>query len=264
MGQQNRYRFPDIPKEVSGVAADFLSNLFMDAEFLDFLTDSAVVGDWAAYTLEGALEGSYEKELKPLDLAKSNPGSRTRFLRLRSQILFEMFLSRLVDNFDVYLVELIREVLQRQPRMLQLQQPSISLEEALSYKSTEELVHRVIERKVADLSYQGFDRLQEWCAARGIPLIVSGAEREAVVKLIGTRNLIAHNRCIIDEQYCAKVGVGLEMVGQRRLITSDDFLRAQALLLRVVLATDIAAIEKFKLGTVSVGNLKRPTTRSKA
>ncbi|HEX5760154.1 MAG TPA: hypothetical protein VF121_13265 [Thermoanaerobaculia bacterium] len=249
---KNEYNFPDLPAESSQCAADFLTSLYSDAQFLDFLTNSAVVGDWAAHTLEGALEGVYNKALKPYDLAKANPGARTRFLRQRRQILFEMFLGRLVDNFQVYLVDLIRAVLRREPRMLQLQQPSISLEEALRYRTTDELIHRVIERKIADLSYQGFERLQEWCASRGIVLVTSEAEKGEVIELIGTRNLIAHNRCLIDEQYCTRVGIGVEKIGQPRMLESSDFLKAQALLLRIVLATDVAAVLKFRLIKVPV------------
>ncbi len=95
-----------------------------------------------------------------------------------------MFVARLVDNFQKYLVDLIREILRSKPAMLSTKQQAISLEDVLKHGSIEGLVHDVIERRVNTLSYDGFADLQKWCAERGIQIKVAPSKRDAVVELI--------------------------------------------------------------------------------
>ena len=95
-----------------------------------------------------------------------------------------MFVARLVDNFQKYLVDLIREILRSRPAMLSTKQQAISLEDVLKHGSIEGLVHDVIERRVNTLSYDGFADLQKWCAERGIQIKVAPSKRDAVVELI--------------------------------------------------------------------------------
>ena len=229
-----------------------------DFRLFHFIIDSVLEGDWVSYVADQALGGKEEyKDLDPAKLATANPGSRTRFLRNQRQILLEMFVSRLVDNFQSYLVDLIRLVLRSRPTMLSTSQQSLTLEELLKYGSIEELVHDVIERKVNSLSYEGFTELHAWCADRGIPLQVSGQSRIAVIELIATRNVIAHNRGIVDERYVRIVGSPRFALGAHRALEVDDLFDALGILHRVVFETDEAAIQTFGLSSTTMVEEKR-------
>ena len=208
-----------------------------DFRLFHFIIDSVLVGDWVSYVTDQALGGKEEyKDLDPAKLATANPGSRTRFLRTQRQILLEMFVSRLVDNFQSYLVDLIRLVLRSRPTMLSTSQQSLTLEELLKYGSIEELVHDVIERKVNSLSYEGFTELHAWCADRGI---------------------IAHNRGIVDERYVRIVGSPRFALGAHRALEMDDLFDALGILHRVVFETDEAAIQTFGLSSTTMVEEKR-------
>jgi len=212
-----------------------------------------LAGDWVSYVADQAVADKDDyKELDPAKLATANPGPRTRFLRNQRQILLEMFVSHLVDNFQSYLVDLIRLVLRSRPTMISSSQQSLTLEELLKYGNIEELVHDVIERKINSLSYEGFADLHAWCADRGILLQLSGQDHKSVVELIATRNVIAHNRGVVDERYVRIVASPRFAIGASRALEVNDLFDALALLHRVVFETDEAAIQKFGLGSTPI------------
>lgn len=231
----------------------------VDIRFFGFICDTAISIDYAAHIARRALDGVELKEKEPSDLARSEPGIRTRFLRENSQALLEMFVSRLVDNFQKYLVDLIREILRSKPAMLSTKLQTMTLEDVLKHESIEGLVHDVIERRVNTLSYDGFSDLQKWCAERGIQIKVIPSKRDAIVELISTRNIIAHNRCFVDERYLRSVKNSNFNVGDCRKLEVDDLFDGIELLDGVVFQTDSMARRKFGLTTVAIrsaGNAK--------
>jgi len=255
----DRHRhLPVPPSRATTAGSAYFQAASSDFGLFHFIIDSVLAGDWVAYVAGQALNDKEEyKALDPATLAAANPGPRTRFLRDRRQILLEMFLSRLVDTFQSYLVDLIRLVLRSRPTMLSTSQQSLTLEELLKYGTIEELVHDVIERKVNALSYEGFTDLHAWCVDRGIPLNVSGQDRGAVVELIATRNAIAHNRGFVDDRYVRVVGTSRFAIGARRVLEVDDLFDALALLHRVVGDTDEVAIQKFGLSAPPMADVTR-------
>ena len=86
---------------------------------IHFVIDLALRGDFVAHIARQALDGKKDyKAQTPAELAKTNPGAATTALRQSSQELLEMFVSRAVDNFEVYLVAMVRLVLNKEPRIL--------------------------------------------------------------------------------------------------------------------------------------------------
>ena len=71
-----------------------------------------------------------------------------------------MFLTRIVDNFQVYLTEIIRMVLRKRPEILSGRKQEISLGYILDFNSIESLTQDIIEAKVNSLSYDGFVKLK--------------------------------------------------------------------------------------------------------
>lgn len=116
-------------------------------------------------------------------------------------MFLELFLSRLIDNFQCYVVSIIREVLNVQPRILVNSQPALSLEYIFQFQSVEELQSDLVEAKVNDISYQGFLKLKQWCSEKNIPIITESEIESKLVELISIRNIIVHNRGVIDKKY---------------------------------------------------------------
>jgi hypothetical protein len=236
------------PRTATASGTSFFLGMQQDLAFLHFVTDTVLVGDFVAHIARVALDGGErDKSLTPVELAKSKPGNRTKELRRQSQRMLEMLLARAVDNFEKYIVDLLREVLRQQPSMLKSKQHSLTLEDILSHGSIDELVHSIIESKVNGLSYEGFASIQEWCAARGITLSVPEGATPLLVEYLATRNVIVHNRCHIDEKYLRTVSGSARKIGDLRDIDVDDFIKCTELLLESVKLTDKSVSTKFRL-----------------
>lgn len=242
-----------IPERGTTAALAYFWASTADDRLFQFVIDTALRGDFVAYVAKSALDGKSDyKTMDPVTLAKSEPGPRTTALRQSSQELLEMFLSRAVDNFQAYIVDIVRSVLHKQPRILSARKQELSLGYILQFDSIEALTRDIIEGRVAALSYEGFGELEEWCQSRGIPLLVPQGKRDQVVELIATRNLIVHNRGIVDERYRKAVASSKYSVGQQRDLEVDTFLSALELLNTVVRVTDSAIAGKFGLDQVNL------------
>jgi hypothetical protein len=133
-----------------------------------------------------------------------------------------VFVSRAVDNFEVYLVAMVRLVLNKEPRILSDRKQELTLGQILKFESIEALSREIIEGKLNALSYEGFGELEAWCNQRSIPLVVPHGQRERVVELIALRNIIVHNRGCVDERYRAAVPSSSTKVGDKRQLDVDE------------------------------------------
>lgn len=253
MSQEARphdHHTPAVPEYGTTAAQAYFRAAWSDFGLFRFIIDVVLTGDYVTFVAKQALEGSKEyKNVEPSRLATTDPGRLTTFLRSKRQVLLEVFLARLVDNFQTYLVDLVRAVLHAKPAMLSTRQQTLTLEELLKYDRIEDLVHDVIERRVNALAYEGFNELQSWCAERGLEIQAAQKDRDAVVELIAARNVIAHNRSVVDEKYMRTTPTGRFSPGEVRKLEVDDFFGALTLLHRVVSETDHRAAEKFQLPT---------------
>ena len=208
-----------------------------DFRMLHFVIDTTLAGDYAVHVLQQALDGKDDyKSRNPTSLARSEPGKRTQALRASRQELLEMFLNRAVDNFQVYLVDAIRVVLHKQPRVLADRKLELSLGYILKFDSIDALAKEIVEGKLQSLSYQGFGEL-----------VLPEAARPQLVEYLALRNIVVHNRGRIDERYMKAVPNFRGTIGIKRTIDVDDLLQAFQVLDNVVSMTDTAIADKFSL-----------------
>lgn len=146
--------------------------------------------------------------------------------------------------------------------MLSTRQQTFTLEELLKYDHIEDLVHDIVERRVNTLTCEGFIELQSWCAERGLEVKALQMDRDAVVELIATRNVIVQNRGLVDEKYIRTAPMTQFKPGEVRKLEVDDLFSALALLHRVVAETDRLAAERFQLTTVSLSPEFKTATSS--
>ena len=211
---------------VTHSAQDYFRASFRNVGLLGFLADSILVGDFMVHRLREMLDDNkMETEIDPTMLARQSPGPRTRHLRKYGQELVESFLTRLVDSFQVYLSDILREVLVKRPEILRSREPTVSLDYLLQFAEMEDLLQDVVDSKVSGLSYKGFDELEEWYSRKGIPFEV-GPDRPQVVELIATRNAIVHNRGRVDARYVRAVPTSPFKVGDLRTLEVEYLLNA--------------------------------------
>lgn len=216
-----------------------------DTRLFHFTINVVLRGDYTAFVAKQALAGEEYKTLTPTDLATKQPGPLIKQLRNSRQELIEMFLSRVVDNFQIYLVEIIRLALQKEPRILSERKQEITLGHILKFDSIEALTRDIIEKKLNDLAYDGFGSLEKWCRDKAIPLMVPDDERGKIVELIALRNIIAHARGVVDERYKAAAPSSKFKVGEKRELQTDDLFAAIETLDSIAGATDTAVGTKF-------------------
>jgi len=217
---------------------------------LSFLTDAVLRADYMRHVAKKALEADESPRAEsPAVLAETDPGPAVRHLRRQSQLLLELFLARLIDGFQCYLVELLREFLSAQPQILKSSQPSLSLEYALQFASMDDLITDVIGKKVSDMSYHGFEALKAWCLERGVPIVLGPNDEPGLIEMIATRNVITHTRGLIDHKYLRAVPATKLALGARRPLSIDDLLHAVHVLNTAVVLTDTAVQQKFRLTT---------------
>lgn len=253
MRSDDKMVLPLVPERGTPALLEYIWASSCDFRLFHFLIDTTLATDYAVHVARQALDGKEDyKSTDPASLAKQAPGTRTQALRASSQELLEMFLVRAIDNFQVYLVDAIRAVLHKQPRVLADRKLELSLGQILKFESIDALAKDIVEGKLQSLSYQGFGELEEWCTSRSIPLVVPDGNRSQLVEYIALRNIVVHNRGRIDERYADAVPSRRGEVGKKRGISVDDLFRAMDILNRVAVYTDSALAGKFSLPQVDV------------
>lgn len=184
------------------------------------------------------------------------PGPRIQALWQAEEALFELLFGRIVDNFETYIASMIREVLRKQPSILSTSTYNLDMKSILDHTTIDSLAQNLAERKVSSLWYTGFSDLADWCSKQGIPLVVSAGQLPAVVELVATRNVIAHNRAVIDQKYLGIVKQSRFKIGEIRRLTIDDIAGTVSLLDDVVGVTDPAISSAFGIETLERRNLQ--------
>ena len=239
---------PDIRKEASLSAASFHQSLSQTMHLFYFIIHVVLHQDYVAHIASAALKNQpTNPDITPHALAEQTPGEATKTLRRFRQPLLEMILCRLVDNFTAYLADIIREVLQSRPEVMRSAE-QVRLDHVLSYRSIEDFTRDLIERKITELSYLGFNQLIDWFSKRlGLDLTQDERMKAVIVEALETRNAIVHNRTIVGPNYLRKVQNPQFEMGDLRKLDVDYVCTVMTTLLSFVNCTDDLAAAKFAL-----------------
>jgi hypothetical protein len=243
---------PTLPEVGTQAAIDYFVAAKKALSMFHFIIDTAMrvdhVGHIAKVALDGPVSpGNPDLDITPEQLMKTDPSPKIKLLRRMRQELLELFLASAVDNFETYIVSIVREILRKKPEILRTREQNLTIEYVLQFTSIQELTNEIIEGKINSLSYEGFSALQAWCRKKQIPLAVRENIRENVVELIATRNTIIHNRGRIDDKYLRTVKNSKTRKGEKREIAVGEYFEAEEMLGSIVIATDHAAAAKYGL-----------------
>ena len=140
-------------------AGDYFSAGERVLDLFHFLVARVVQSDHVAHIAERALAGE-EWSADPTEVMKTDPGTNVNALREMRQELLELFFENAVNNFETYIVSILREVLRKRPEILRTREQQVNVEYVLRFHSIQELTNDLIEGKVNSLSYEGFKALQ--------------------------------------------------------------------------------------------------------
>lgn len=118
----------------------------------------------------------------------------------------EMTFCRTVDLFSIFLDELLLFVLKNQPESLKSNE-KLTSEEVLSCSNMEEVIDTIARRKVREISYRSIkDRLNYFDEKLGFRLGLTPEHIKDITLLYECRNLLVHNKGIVNSIFKRKVG----------------------------------------------------------
>lgn len=144
----------------------------------------------------------YWREFKKLTVfvqrAKAN-------LRRDEALICEMAVCRVVDNYLIYVSDLLALIFSARPETLKSSE-MVTLEFVLTHRTRPQLINAIVRRKVDQLSYQGMRDLQDFCSTRlKLPLFQEQKDSTEAVLLIEIRNIIVHNRGLVNDTFLRRV-----------------------------------------------------------
>ena len=167
--------------------------------------------------------------------------------RAYDSLVLELILCRAVDGFLVYVAELMALVYTARPETMKSAE-TLRLDLILENETMEELIAVLVDKRINDLAYKGMRELSRYLSDKlGLQLFGSQKDLERAADIIEVRNLVVHNRGIINRTFLKKVTNSYGALGEQVRIEEvplfDDlwFLVASASLI------DDAAVEKFGL-----------------
>lgn len=167
------------------------------------------------------------------------------------QAINEIYLTRAVETFDLYVLTMLREVFCACPDMLK-SEGSIEAAAVLEFKTIEELIFHIAERRLHDLAFKPLSELAKYINTRlGIDLFKSDLIYKKILLATEVRNLIAHNDCIVNRTFLRRIGPATEdlKVGEgKKFRLTDEWLRRTVYSIDgVVFDFDDATTKKFGL-----------------
>jgi hypothetical protein len=155
--------------------------------------------------------------------------------------------------FETFLVDLFAEIAVKDKRVLYSSQ-TLTHKEALKADTPEALQQLILDHRKADLTRGGFAHLERTFDRIGLPLIGPAPlndeqqnARDRLVFLSAARNIIEHNRSVVNDEFLALVPSAPYHKGQKVLITATELGDALSAAEWVVDALNRRAVGKFGL-----------------
>ncbi len=245
----------------------FITNTFDVLKFLQSVlaAQSWVMRDFSSAVADGKtlLDEVPEELLFPvLVSATEEPHRIVRSIREHYQLLLELLYCRCVDNYLLYIAELLALIFRTRPEMLK-SKDQVSVETVLEYSTMEEFLNFVMEKKVTTLSFMGLAALNEYLQDKLSFSIFGDNEQllERMERIIENRNLFVHNRGIVNRIYLKRVPNSQLRIGERLILfeSGEALSTLNADYLWVKLAAQVAdriAAEKFGIPRTESVKLK--------
>lgn len=164
-------------------------------------------------------------------------------------ILFEMCLTRAVDRALTYVSNALHSVFRKYPASAQAKE-KVDITFLLEFGSISELVNALVERRVHELSYRSLNDLDDHFQANlKISLFASKAQRFRAGRLVAERNLIVHNRGVVNHIFKERAPESAANVGEQVRYSPQAALEEIGFLMNWIADLDVRLIEKFGLAS---------------
>jgi dihydrofolate reductase len=162
-------------------------------------------------------------------------------------LLSQMAYSRSIDNFLLYLKNILAEVIDSKPQLLKSGETE-RLDFVLQFDDINELRRALAKKKVENLFYGGFSEICKFYQSRlGIDLVKSQEDLNRLTMMTKIRNLIAHNAGKVNLEFKKEFPSYPIDVGESVRFSYREILDENALILKSVEFIDDRITKKFGL-----------------
>ncbi len=167
------------------------------------------------------------------------------------QLVNELMLSRAVETFELYVLNILREIFAVRPEILKSEK-KIDVATLIELRTPEEIIFYLAENQLNELGYKPLTELRKWILDRtGLDLFLNEEAFDAGLLATEVRNLIAHNDCKSNNVAKGRLGErysSLEISDFGKVLISDDWLRKTCYALDgIVFDFDERVGQKFKV-----------------
>lgn len=243
------------PKQMSDPCSRFFHHYFELCDFILFITHLAIHRDEGAKIAAKALydTSSDEEEMARLERRIEKGAGAIKALQRYRQLIYQTMICRAVDNYLTYIAEFLALIFRTRPETLKSNE-TVKFDELLQHSTMEELINSLAEKKVEKLSYEGMRDLASYFQERlGLKLFDSNDDFQRAVFLIEVRNIIVHNRGMVNLIFKSRVPWFPIELGEPIKLKldsdhpEDDVFAHVAFLAKSVREIDQRAAEKFRL-----------------
>jgi hypothetical protein len=213
----------------------------------------------------GALTQALPRVIAALDTADSDNPS-LRYLQSKQyhdwpmvqdysefqRICDEAILGRTVDAFDRYLVGVVELVLRREPRLLR-SKATLQADELLTYTSIEEIIERLLTKKIDELSFAGFGAILDYVRGKlGASIEITDDALAKATTAIAVRNIIVHNGGRVNRRFTEQTKLKDLALGAVYPIDATSVQTWVTALRHVAQSIDCALVAHFRLDTIEI------------
>jgi hypothetical protein len=232
---------------VTAHLADFAGDLYRSVKFFTVLLAIASSTDRLANAVASKLiaerPGEHPDHQKWVQ-SLSTPDRRREWFVQHQDLLIELLVPRMVDQFLTYVSHLLAAAYQTRPEMLRSGE-QVRIDDVMRYSTMEDFIAHLAEQKVDALAYKSVGDLSTYLEERlGFSMFRNAEERAGTIKLVELRNLIAHNARVANATYAKRVPDYSGRLGEKVPVSADTIEEA-VLLLLVAGHMDELAAAKF-------------------
>jgi hypothetical protein len=207
-----------------------------------------LVGAFSFEKMRGMVQALYKQDDEEFVRATFSELNRFSSVEKVRFMCFEMMVCRNVEAFDYYITQMLRRVFVQRPEILKASDYTIQMSEVLQCSTIDDVIQRVSEKKVQELSYKGLADIVKYLNSH---LKLNFDEKipqfQEALETFQTRNIIVHNACIVNEIYLQRTGQHNMKVGDIYPLTEDYFINATGSLIVVGARLDEKFVSHFKL-----------------
>jgi hypothetical protein len=245
IAEEEKIRFT-VPDPMTEPCSRFIQSYKQLLDLVSFVSMLAFrIDEFAAAIAAWGTEVVEEPEALST-MIEDGVGAR-EFLHSHFQLLLQMTLCRAVDNYLAYVSELLALVFRTRPETMKSRE-KVELDMVLQHKSMDDLVSWLAEKRVNELSYEGMRDLSAYLSKRlRFELFDEKDELDHAVRIIGFRNVIVHNRGVVNRVLLSRLPGLDKKLGETIELDPDTMRSALVFLAQSVFDIDTRAAIKFDL-----------------